>query len=75
MNLLRQGALEAGAAPAEIHLVPGEPESTAAALGMAKPGDLVVVTPTDVFAAWQQVVDFERVESATSPRGHLIAAE
>ena len=75
MNLLKQGALQAGAAPAEIHLVPGEAESTAAALSMAKPGDLVVVTPTDVFGAWQQVVDFEKVESATSPRAHLVAAE
>ncbi|HWH23079.1 MAG TPA: cyanophycin synthetase [Allosphingosinicella sp.] len=75
MNLLKRGAMEAGASTDHIHLVAGEPESTAAALTAAKPGELVVITPTDVFAAWQQVVDFEKVESASSPRGHLVAAE
>ena len=75
MNLLRQGATQAGASPDRIHLIAGEAEATAAALTAAKPGELVVVTPTDVFAAWQQVTGFEKVVSATSPRGHLIAAE
>lgn len=75
MSLLKRGAQEAGASAEHIHLVAGEPESTAAALTAAKPGELVVITPTDVFAAWQQVVTFEKVESATAPMGHLIAAE
>jgi cyanophycin synthetase len=75
MNLLQEGAVEGGAALEAIHLIPGEAAATAAALTAAGPGELVVVTPTDVFATWQQVCDFEKVESATSPRGHLVAAE
>jgi cyanophycin synthetase len=74
MNLLQTGALQAGATNDRIHLVPGEPEATAAALTAAGPGELVVITPTDVFACWDQVVRFEKVESVTSPRAHVIAA-
>jgi cyanophycin synthetase len=75
MNLLRKGAFEAGASGDQIHLIAGEPESTAAALTAAKAGELVVITPTDVFACWKQVNDFEKVQSASSPRAHVIAAE
>jgi len=75
MNLLQKGAVEAGASRTNIHLIAGEAESTAAALTMAQPGELVVVTPTDVFACWKQVNEFEKVASATSPRAHVIAAE
>ena len=75
MNLLKEGALQGGAAEEAIHLIPGEAAATAAALTAAGPGELVVVTPTEIFAAWQQVLDFEKVESATSSRGHLVAAE
>jgi cyanophycin synthetase len=75
MNLLQEGALQGGASEASIHLIAGEEAATAAALTAANPGELVVITPTEVFAAWQQVVDFQKVESASSPRGQLIAAE
>jgi cyanophycin synthetase len=75
MNLLQEGAIQGGAAPETIHLIAGEAPATAAALTAARPGELVVITPTDVSGAWQQVIDFEKVHSATSPRGQLIAAE
>ena len=75
MALLKKGSVEAGATPRSIHLIAGEPESTAAALTAAAPGDLVVVTPTDVFASWKQVCEFEKVRSATSQHAHVIAAE
>jgi cyanophycin synthetase len=76
MNLLQEGALQGGAAKERIHLVPGEPEATAAALHFAQQGDLLVVTPTDVDGAWAQITSFEKVKSATSGRAsHLVAAE
>lgn len=75
MNLLRKGALEAGASAAAMHLIAGESESTAAALMAAAPGDLVVITPTDVFACWAQVNEFEKVASPTDRHAHVIAAE
>jgi hypothetical protein len=34
-----------------------------------------VVTPTDVFACWKQVTEFQRVESASSRLAHVIAAQ
>jgi cyanophycin synthetase len=75
MSLLQKGALQAGASADQIHLIAGEPESTAAALMAANPGELVVITPTDVFACWAQVNKFERVRSASARHAHVIAAE
>ena len=75
MNLLKEGALQGGAAEERVHLIAGEDGATAAALTAAGPGELLVITPTDVTGAWQQVNEFRRVDSATSPHGQLIAAE
>ncbi|HEX6375777.1 MAG TPA: cyanophycin synthetase [Allosphingosinicella sp.] len=75
MNLLKSGALESGRSADHIHLIAGERASTAAALAMGRPGDLVVVTPTDVEGAWQQVNDFEPEAARTTGRGPLAAAE
>ena len=75
MNLLHEGAIQGGASPEAIHLIAGEAPATAAALMAAGPGELVVITPTEVNGTWQQVLDFEKVQSASSHRGHLIAAE
>ncbi|WP_243450985.1 cyanophycin synthetase [Sphingosinicella sp. CPCC 101087] len=76
MNLLKAGAIEAGADPERIQLVAGEAEATQAALRAARPGDLVVVTPTEVFAAWQQVCEFVPAEREFSAAPQpLYAAE
>jgi cyanophycin synthetase len=75
LELLRKGALQAGATLDHIHLVAGEKESTGAALCAANPGDLVVITPSDVFACWEQVVNFEKVAAATRPQTHILAGE
>jgi cyanophycin synthetase len=75
MRLLKEGALEAGRSDEHIHLVAGEQASTAAALAMARPGDLLVITPTDVRTAWQQVNDFKPATLRTATRGPLIPAE
>ncbi len=75
MRHLQQGALAAGRSPDHIHLIAGEQASTAAALAMGRPGDLIVVTPTDVRAAWQQVNDFKPAAERASGRASFIAAE
>ncbi|HEY0086433.1 MAG TPA: cyanophycin synthetase [Allosphingosinicella sp.] len=75
MGLLRDGAKEAGRTDDHIHLIAGEPASTAAALAMGRPGDLIVITPTDVRGAWQQVNDFKPAAARTGARGALVPAE
>jgi cyanophycin synthetase len=67
MSLLKQGAVEAGTPQQVIHLIPGEPESTAEALRTARPGELVVITPTDVFGCWKQVCAFRAESEASAP--------
>jgi cyanophycin synthetase len=75
MNLLREGATQNGAHRDRITMIPGEAEASAAALASANPGELVVITPTDVFACWKQVCEFEKVEAPSSPHANVIAAE
>jgi cyanophycin synthetase len=76
MRLLQQGAVEGGTPEEQIHLIPTEAGATAAALMAARPGDLVIVTPTTVDETWNQIINFEKVESATSQRpSQLVAAE
>lgn len=75
MGLLKQGALEGGASGERIHLVAGEAEATAAALAAAGPGELVVITPTDVFAAWEQVTGYRPPALAPAQPRALLAAE
>jgi cyanophycin synthetase len=67
MNLLKSGALESGRSEEHLHLIAGEAPASAAALAMGRPGDLVVVTPTDVKAAWQQVNDFRPAAAGRMP--------
>ena len=56
--LLREGALRAGIAASRIHEIPDEIEAAAACMTLARPGDLVVLTPTEVEAMWRFIKDF-----------------
>jgi cyanophycin synthetase len=75
MHHLKQGAVEAGRSLDHIHLIAGEAASNAAALAMGRPGDLIVLTPTDVRAAWAQVNDFKPAAARSGARGALTPAE
>jgi cyanophycin synthetase len=75
MNLLKEGAFQAGRSSEHLHLIAGERQSTAAALAMGRAGDLVVITPTDVKGAWTQVNEFKPAAIRTASRGPLVAAE
>jgi cyanophycin synthetase len=69
MQLMREGALEQGATPARIQLIRGEAEAMEAALRGARPGDLIVVTVTDVAGIWKQVMDFRPDKISAQPVG------
>jgi cyanophycin synthetase len=75
MSLLKEGALQCGRSEEHLHLIAGEKASTAAALAMGRPGDLVVITPTDVKGAWQQVNEFKPPLARTASRSPFVPAE
>lgn len=57
MRLLKEGALSVG--HTSIHTVADERAAMDLAMRAATPGDLVVMTCTEVDAVWQQIQDFE----------------
>jgi cyanophycin synthetase len=63
--LLAEGALAAGYPEERISRILEEDDAADLCLRKAQPGDLVVLTPTDVEAMWRQVLDF-RAASSTS---------
>jgi cyanophycin synthetase len=57
LRLLQEGAVEAG--HTSIRVVADEAAAMDAAMRSAKPGDLVIMTCTDVDAVWQQIQEFQ----------------
>lgn len=57
-DLMRKGALEAGLDADAIGLHDGEYDAASACLSAARPGDIVVLTPTDVDGIWRLVEDW-----------------
>lgn len=74
--LLAAGARESGMSESDFECVGPEEEATALCLSSARPGDLVVLTPTDLEATWAQIKSFSPV-SAAIIRPHVpdVAAE
>jgi cyanophycin synthetase len=62
IRLMTEGALAAGCTSDRILGIRKEEEAVATCLEMARPGDLVILTPTRIAAVWAQV-------QAYSPRG------
>jgi cyanophycin synthetase len=62
--LLTEGALQAGFPHERIHRILDENEAADVCLGLAEPGDLVVLTPTDVESMWERVLTYQVVASA-----------
>jgi cyanophycin synthetase len=58
IRLMSEGAALAGCAPDRILGVRREEDAVLASLGMARPGDLVILTPTRIAAVWDQVMAF-----------------
>ena len=57
-GLLRDHLLEAGVDAGSIDVVPDEQEAIDHALGLAAPGDLVVVLGDNITRSWKQIVQF-----------------
>jgi cyanophycin synthetase len=55
---MTQGAVSAGCSPDRILGIRREEEAVTACLHMARPGDLVVLTPTRIASVWAQVQAF-----------------
>ncbi len=58
-ELTRQGALAAGLPDEQMRVILDETEAIDAGLRAARPGDLLVLLPNLVEAAWQQMLDFD----------------
>lgn len=65
VSLLSDGAIEAGMSVENIERIMDEYEAMDAALRMAGRNDLVVIMPTDVEGAWEQVQEFRHVSVNT----------
>jgi cyanophycin synthetase len=71
--LLAEGAVGAGADPARLHRVPDELKAADTCMAMASPGDLVVLTPTEVEDMWRHVLSY-RVRPPAPPPAPVAAA-
>ncbi len=58
IRLMTEGALAANLDPSRIRGIRREEDAVRTCLDMARPGDLVVLTPTRVDAVWRQVLDY-----------------
>lgn len=59
VRLLAEGAREAGCSSDRIVMALAEEDATEECLSRARPGDLVILTPTKVEAVWQQMLAFK----------------
>ncbi|MCO8018801.1 cyanophycin synthetase [Brevundimonas diminuta] len=59
IRLLAEGALRSGADASRFRGVQKEEEAVTACLEAARPGDLVVLTPTRIEAVWAQIMAFQ----------------
>ena len=67
LGLLKRGAEESGLLRGSVRAVQSEPEANAIGLALAGPGDLLVLTPSDVAGCWKQVVEFRPDRSEPTP--------
>lgn len=77
VGLLAEGALAAGFPRERMHCILEEDEAAGLCLKLARPGDLVVLTPTEVGQMWRQVLDWkpEPARPAAEPVLRLPMAE
>ena len=64
IRLMTGGAEAAGCEPQRIRGYHREEDAVAACLEMARPGDLVILTPTRIEAVWRQMLDFRPTAAA-----------
>ena len=64
---LTDGAIGAGCHPSRIRGVIREEEAVLECLRMARPGDMVILTPTRIDAVWRQVLDYAPSDPTPPP--------
>lgn len=57
--LMSRGAIDGGLAPEHVHRIVEEAEATVFSLNLARPGDVVVLSPSQVNMVWDLVSRFE----------------
>lgn len=62
--LMAEGAIAAGKDPQSIHLLVNEADATDFCLRRARPGDVIVLTPTDIDDIWARVQAFSLAQPA-----------
>jgi cyanophycin synthetase len=74
IRMMTEGALRGGFDPAQIQGVHREEDAVGVCLRMARPGDLVILTPTRVDAVWRQVLDYRPAAPSQEPSAvrHII---
>jgi cyanophycin synthetase len=65
-ELLRQGLLDAGVDDSQIEIIETEEEANAAALAMARGGDLLLMLADNVTRSWKQIIYFQPGEDVVS---------
>jgi cyanophycin synthetase len=75
MRLLAEGALSTGYPESSIHRHVQEPDAVMRSLRAARPGDLVVLLPTEVEKTWQTVLDFDGTHEPFSAPAQAEAAQ
>jgi len=73
VRLLAEGARQAGCTDDRIIIEEDEHKAAEAALNMARPGDLVVLMPTDIEAVWKQMREWRpRPVADVDVAGHTL---
>ncbi len=67
-TLLRDALLVSGVPPSAVDVIPDEQQALAAALGMAGPGDLVLVFGDQIERSWSQITEYRCGEGGVEPR-------
>jgi cyanophycin synthetase len=65
-NMLARVLLDAGVPEAAIEIIPDEQEAIAAALGMGRHGDLLLVFADALTRSWKQVIKFKPSDGAST---------
>jgi cyanophycin synthetase len=74
-GMIRARLIETGVSPDAIHIILSEVEAVDAALGMARPQDLVLIFCDGITRSWKQIIYFTPVEKAAPvPPETLVAA-
>lgn len=67
--MLRQALMENGVDETAITVIPDEVEAVNAGLGMAAPGDLLVIFGDDTTRCWKQIIYFNAPGDQPKPKG------